>query len=75
MWGDFKISNDMHVSSQDMARAYDSPLFRESLSARLLRKSLHFFPIPLFVPKATRGGGGGGGGGKDPISTTITLCW
>ena len=25
----------MHVSSQDMALAYDSPLFRESLCARL----------------------------------------
>ena len=50
----------MHVSSQDMALAYDSPLFRESLSARLLRKSLHFFPIPPFVP-------GRGGRGKIPF--------
>ena len=33
-----------------MALAYDSPLFRERFSARLLRKSLHFFPIPPFVP-------------------------
>ena len=36
------MSKDMHVSRQDMALAYVSPLFRESLSARLLRKSLHF---------------------------------
>ena len=77
MWGDLKISKDMHVSSQDMALAYDSPLFRESLSARLLRKSLHFFPIPPFVPKTARGVGGVGGWRrrKDPILTTITLCW
>ena len=77
MWRDFKISKDMHVSSQDMALAYDSPLFRESLSARLLRRSLHFSPIPPFVPKTTVGGGRGGrhGGRKDPIPTTITLCW
>ena len=71
MWRDVKISKDMHVSSQDMALAYDSPLFRESLSARLLRRSLHFSPIPPFVPKTTVGGGGR----KDPIPTTITLCW
>ena len=58
VWRDLKISKDMHVSSQDMTLAYDSPLFRESLSARLLRKSLHFFPIPPFVPKTTRGGVG-----------------
>ena len=76
VWRDLKISKDMHVSSQDMALTYDSPLFRESLSARLLRKSLHFFPIPPFVPKTTGGGDGGGGEGrKDLISTTITLCW
>ena len=56
VWRYFKISKDLHVSSQDMALAYDSPLFRESLSARLLRKS---FPIPPFVPKTTRGGAGG----------------
>ena len=55
VWRDFKISKDMHVSSQDMALAYDSPLFQENLSARLLRKS---FPIPPFVPKTTRGGAG-----------------
>ena len=55
VWRDFKISKDMHVSSQDMAVAYDSPLFQENLSARLLRKS---FPIPPFVPKTTRGGAG-----------------
>ena len=36
VWEDFKISKDMHVSSQDTALAYDSPLFQESLSARLL---------------------------------------
>ena len=71
VWRDVKISKDMHVSSQDMALAYDWPLFRESLSARLLRRSLHFFPIPPFVPKTT----GGGEGRWDPIPTTITLCW
>ena len=69
VWKDSKISKDMHVSSQDMALAYDSPLFRESLSARLLRKSLHFPPIPPFVPKTTKGEGG-----RDLISATITLC-
>ena len=69
VWRDLKISKDMHVSSQDMALAYDSPLSRESLSARLLRKSLHFFPIPPFVPKTTEGGGGRGvaRGGKIPF--------
>ena len=71
VWRDLRISKDMHVyvSSQDMALAYDSPLFRESLSARLLRKSLHFFPIiPPFVAKTTEGGGGGGlRGGKIPF--------
>ena len=61
MWRDVKISKDMHVSSQDTALAYDSPLFRKSLSARLLTKSLHFFPIPPFVPKTARGVAGGGG--------------
>ena len=63
VWRDLNISKwDMHVSSQDMALAYDSPLFRESLSATLLRKSLHVFPIPPFVPKPT---GRGGGVGKE----------
>ena len=76
MWRDVKISKDMHVSSQDMALAYDSPLFRKRFSARLLRKSLHFFPIPPFVPKTARGvGGGGWRRRKDPILATITLCW
>ena len=41
-----------------MALASDSPFFRESLYARLLRESLHFFPIPPFVPKTTVGGAG-----------------
>ena len=74
VWRDLKISKDMHVSSQDMALAYDSPLFRKSLSANLLRKSMHFFPIPPFVPKTARGVGRGRRR-KDPILTTITLCW
>ena len=65
VWRDLKISKDMHVSSQDMALTYDSPLFRESLSARLLRKSLHFFLTPPFVPKTAGGGMGGGGRGKE----------
>ena len=38
VWRDFEIAKDMHVSSQDMALAYNSTLFRESLSARLLKK-------------------------------------
>ena len=75
VWRDFKISKDMHVSSQDMALAYDSPLFRKHFSARLLRKSFHFFPILPFVPKTARGVGGGWRRRKDPILTTITLCW
>jgi len=37
------------------------------VSARLLRQSLHSFHIPPFVPKI--------GELKDPISTSITLCW
>ena len=57
VWRDFEISKDMHVSSQDMALAYDSTLFRESLYARVLGKCLHFFPIPPFVPKTTSGWG------------------
>ena len=76
VWGDLKISKDMHVSSQDMALAYDSPLFRESLSARLLRKCLHFSPFLRLCQKPQEGWGGGGvWRRKDPISTTITLCW
>ena len=49
VWTDPKISNDMHVLRH-------LPFLRESLSARLLRKNLHSFPVPPFVPK-TRGRG------------------
>ena len=71
VWRDFKISKDMHVSSQDMALAYDWPLFRESLSARLLRKCLHFSPFLRLCQKLQEGGRRS----KDLIPTTITLCW
>ena len=69
VWRDLKISKDMHVSSQDMALAYYSPLFRVSLSARLLRKSLHFFPHSSVCAK-NHGRGRGEGvarGGKIPF--------
>ena len=33
LWKGLTISKDMHVLSQDMALAYDSPFFLESLSA------------------------------------------
>ena len=46
-----KIPKDVLVLKQDMALAYDLPFWGESLSARLLRKSLHSFPILPFVPK------------------------
>ena len=61
VWTDRTNSKDMFVLKLEMALAYDLPFFflgggRGSLSARLLRKSLHSFPIPPFVPK-TRGWG------------------
>ena len=66
VWRDLKISKDMHVSSQDMALAHYSPLFRESLSARLLRKSLHFFPHSSVCAKNHgRGPGEGGWRGEE----------
>ena len=65
-----KVSKDVLVLKQDMALAYDLPFFvaggGESLTARLLRKSLDSFPIRPFVPKNQ--------GVKEPISTSITLC-
>ena len=73
VWRDLKISKDMHVWSQDMALAYDSPLFRESLPARLLKKVCIVSPFLRLCRKPR--GWGGGGWKKDPISTTITLCW
>ena len=69
VWRDLKISKDMHVWSQDMALAYDSPLFRESLPARLLKKVCIVSPFLRLCRKPR------GWGEKDPISTTITLCW
>ena len=69
VWRDFKISKDMHVSSGDMALAYDSPLFPESLLRKVAQKKFSFFSPFLRLYQKPQGGG------KDPISTTITLCW
>ena len=76
VWRDVKISKDMHVSSQDMALAYDSPLFGNVSPLGCSEKVCIFSPFLRLCQKPQGGWGGGGGRRrKDPILTTITLCW
>ena len=71
MWRDVKISKDMHVSSQDMALAYDSPLFGKVCPLGCSEKVCIFSPFLRLCQKLQEGGRRS----KDLIPTTITLCW